>query len=443
MVSHYLQRIVPRIEKEHLPMRVFFISANREDINMPTLPMGLGCVAAATQKDGHDVRFVDLLTAGDIGAAIEGVIDEFAPQVIGVSVRNIDDQAMDSTQFMLDQAKEVVALCRQRSPAPIVLGGAGYSIFPQSALEYVGADMGIQGEGEAAFRVLLKHIEQQADLSKVPGLYLPGRGLQAKRTYIKDLDQLPFPEPSLLLPAGLQKERYWLPFQTRRGCPLDCSYCSTATIEGHLLRQRSPAAVVKELTRWVAAGSKQVFFVDNTFNLPQSYALELCRRMAAAALDITWRCIFYPHRVSQDLVKTMARTGCREVSMGFESGDNDILQAMNKRFDTDDIRRASKILADCGIRRTGFLMLGGPGETRESVARSFDFVESLDLDGLKITRGIRIYPYTALAKIAVEEGLLEADDDLLFPKFYMVKELNQWLEKYVRERAKNRPNWFC
>ena len=423
-------------------MRVLFISANREDINMPVLPMGLGCVAAATQKEGHDVRFVDLSTAEDIRAVIDKTIEEFAPGVIGVSVRNIDDQSMNATQFMLDQAKEAAALCRKRSSAPIVLGGAGYSIFPQSALAYVGADMGLQGEGEAAFTLLLKRIEQQADLSKVPGLYLPGRGLQAKRTYINNLDDLPFPEPSLLIPAGLQKERYWLPFQTRRGCPLNCSYCSTATIEGSLLRQRSPQAAVAELARWVAAGFNQVYFVDNTFNLPHAYALDLCRRLAAASLDIIWRCILYPHKISQDLARAMARAGCREVSMGFESGDDNLLQAMNKRFDTGDIRRASKILADCGIRRMGFLMLGGPGETRESVARSFDFVESLDLDALKITQGIRIYPHTRLAKTAVEEGLIRADDDLLFPRFYMVKELKHWIEDYVRARADNRPNWF-
>ena len=138
----------------------------------------------------------------------------------------------------------------------------------------------------------------------------------------------------------------------------------------------------------------------------------------------------------------MAGAGCCEVSMGFESGDNDMLQTLNKRFSTDDIRRTSRILADCGIRRMGFLMLGGPDETRESVVRSFDFVESLDLDALKITRGIRIYPYTRLAKIAVEDGMIRAGDDLLLPRFYMVEELKHWLENYVRARAKNHPNWF-
>jgi radical SAM superfamily enzyme YgiQ (UPF0313 family) len=423
-------------------MKVLFISANREDMNMPTLPMGLGCVAAATQKANHGVAFVDLLTTGDVGPAIKNTIDAFAPEVIGISARNIDDQVMQSPQFMLDQAKEVVSLCKKLSNAPLILGGAGYSMFPHSALEYVGADMGIQGEGEVAFPALLKHIEQKIDLSGVPGLYVRGQGLQAKRTFIKDLDSLPLPEPSLLLSANSENANYWLPFQTRRGCPLGCSYCSTATIEGHRIRQRSPAAAVRELSRWVGAGFQQVFFVDNTFNLPQSYAMDLCNRLTAAALDISWRCIVYPFKITKDLVKIMARAGCCEVSLGFESGNNDILRAMNKRFKKDEIRQVNKIFADFGIRRMGFLMLGGPGETRKSVAQSFDFVESLDLDALKITSGIRIYPNTELAKSAVEKGLIAADDDLLFPKFYIVQELKEWLEEFVNDRAKNRPNWF-
>ncbi|MGD8961417.1 MAG: radical SAM protein [Desulfobacterales bacterium] len=424
-------------------MRVLFISANREDINMPALPMGLGCVAAATQKAGHDIAFVDLLTAGDMAPVIKETINEFAPQVIGISARNIDDQVMHSPRFMLDQAKEVVALCRKLSKAPLVLGGAGYSMFPHSALEYVGADMGIQGEGEVAFPALLKHIEQQTDPSGVPGLYLRGQGLQAKRAFIRDLDRLSFPEPSLLLSENSENANYWLPFQTRRGCPLDCSYCSTATIEGHRIRQRSPAAAVRELSRWVEAGFNQVFFVDNTFNLPPSYAMDLCNRLAAATLDIGWRCIVYPCKISEDLVKAMARAGCSEVSLGFESGHNDILRAMNKRFDTGEIRQANQIFTDYGIRRTGFLMLGGPGESRQSVAQSFDFAESLDLDALKITLGIRIYPHTDLAKTAIEEGLIAFDEDLLFSKFYIDRELQDWLNEYVKYRAKNRPSWFC
>jgi radical SAM superfamily enzyme YgiQ (UPF0313 family) len=245
----------------------------------------------------------------------------------------------------------------------------------------------------------------------------------------------------MMSPAN-QNQHYWLPFQTRRGCPLNCSYCSTSTIEGHLIRKRSPKAAVQELARWVKAGFSQVFFVDNTFNLPQHYAIELCRQMEEAKLDFRWRCIVYPGRVSRPLVDAMARAGCTEVSLGFESGHHMMLRDMNKRFAPRDIRRASDMFAEAGIRRMGFLLLGGPGETRESVAESFDLAESLALDALKITIGIRIYPFTKLARIAAAEGRIAADDNLLRPRFYCVKELEEWLRKTVAERAAKHPNWF-
>jgi len=133
-------------------MRVLLISANTEKINMPTLPLGLARVAAATLKAGHDVTMVDFMTEGDVGSTLRGAIGGFHPQVIGISVRNIDDQNMKGPKFLLDPVREVVAGCRSLSEAKIVLGGAGYSIFPMDALSYLGADMGIQGEGEAVFQ---------------------------------------------------------------------------------------------------------------------------------------------------------------------------------------------------------------------------------------------------------------------------------------------------
>lgn len=423
-------------------MRVLLVSANREEINMATLPMGLGCVAAAAQRAGHEVKFVDLLTADDFEQDLRRSIAEFRPEVIGVSVRNIDDQVMHQTNFMLDQAKAVIALCRMLAKAPIVLGGAGYSIFPQSALAYLEADMGIQGEGEIAFAALLERIAEKKDLENVPGLYLPGLGLQGKRKFVNDLDTVALPPPALIAPKISHDQIYWLPFQTRRGCPLNCSYCSTGTIEGHRIRKRSPEAAVGELTRWVEAGFSRVFFVDNTFNLPPSYALELCTRLAAAELEMQWRCIVYPGRVSEALVKAMAAAGCTEVSLGFESGHHMILRDMHKRFGLREIRRAGRMLADYGIRRMGFLLLGGPGETRETVEESLAFAESLGLDALKITMGVRIYPYTDLAKIAVEEGRIAPDDELLFPRFYMVNGLEDWLRETVGDRGREHPNWF-
>jgi len=221
-----------------------------------------------------------------------------------------------------------------------------------------------------------------------------------------------------------------------------CSYCSTGTIEGHALRKRSPEQVVRWMARWVEAGFRRFQFVDNTFNLPPSYALTLCSRLAEADLPVTWRSILYPGKLEDRLVEAMAKAGCREVSLGFESGCDDILKEMNKHFLSKDVREAARILSDHGIHTMGFLMLGGPGETRESVEESLAFVSALNLDALKITIGIRIYPETKLAKVAVQDGLIAPDDDLLFPKFYMVKGLEGWLRETVGRHMKENKNWI-
>ena len=424
-------------------MRVLFISANTERINMPTLPLGLACVAMATRAAGHEARFLDLMAEGDVQNAIMGAIEGFNPDIIGISVRNIDDQNFENPIFLLEPVQKVVASCRNLSKVPVVLGGPGYSMYPESALVYLGADMGIQGEGELAFPILLDKLQKGGELSDVPGLYLPGRGLQAERRISKNLDELPFPEDHLWSPSTVaQDEEFWLPFQTRRGCPMNCSYCSTATIEGKTLRKRSPSLVVREVSRQVAKGFHHFYFVDNTFNLPPSYALEICRQLAAADLDTAWRCILYPWKVDEELVKWMARAGCQLVALGFESGCKEILKAMNKRFNPGEVRRISEMLKGYGIHRMGFLLLGGPGETKESVVESFNFVDSLNLEMVKVSVGLRIYPHTALAKKAVAEGLISASDDLLKPRFYLARGLAEWLPEIAKSWLAKRPNWM-
>jgi radical SAM superfamily enzyme YgiQ (UPF0313 family) len=422
-------------------MRVLLISANTERINILPLPLGLNCVAVATRNAGHDVELVDLMIGEDTRSVIMEAIGGFHPDIIGISVRNIDDQDMESPRFLLDQVKEAVTHCRSFSGAPLVVGGAGYSIFPEGALAYLGADMGIQGEGETVFPALLDRIQQGADISALPGLYLPRRGLQGNREFVEDLDTLSLPDPHLWYRSAPGEQELWVPFQTRRGCPMNCSYCSTATIEGQALRQRSPGVVVEGIVRHVEAGFQFFYFVDNIFNIPSSYARELCQSLIAEELHVSWRCILYPTRIDEELIEDMARAGCKEVSLGFESGSERILRSMNKKYHLTDVRQASEMLADHGIRRMGFLLLGGPGETRESVEESIAFADSLQLDGLKITVGIRIYPYTPLAKIAVAEGVIPWDDDLLFPKFYVVRGPEDWLYETVRVWIAERPTW--
>ena len=420
-------------------MKVLLISVRTETVAGPVFPMGLACVAAAARRAGHNVVVRDMIPA-ERTSVLSATIREFPPDVIGISVRNIDDQNMEKPRFLIEEAAATVAECRKLSRAPIILGGAGFNIFPEAALSFLGADMGIEGEGEVAFPALLARLERVEDLAGLPGLHVAGKGLQGKRSFIRTLDELPFPDYSDL-PLSSAENDLWVQVQGGRGCPLGCSYCSTAAVEGRVKRMRSASELVRELARLAGEGFRRFIFVDNTFNLPLSYAKEICRGIIAQRLDIHWMCIIYPAYVDEEFVRLMAEAGCRQASLGFESGSEKVLRSMNKRFTPDDVRRASHMLAECGINQMGFLLLGGPGETRETVEESIAFAESLKIDMVKATIGIRIYPGTELARTAAAEGVIAPDDNLLHPQFYLAKGLEEWLRERIRRWATERPKW--
>lgn len=174
-------------------MKVLLVSANTERINMPTLPLGLGLVAAAARKAGYEVGFLDLGPEPDSQSALRGAVEQESPDVIGISVRNIDDQEMESPRFLLEPVKAIIAACRALSQAPVVLGGAGYSIFPDAALASLGADIGVCGEGEVVFPVLLSRLQTGQDPSDLPAVHVAGRDHRTERAFASNLDDLLFP----------------------------------------------------------------------------------------------------------------------------------------------------------------------------------------------------------------------------------------------------------
>ena len=422
-------------------MNVLLISANTETTNMIPLPLGLNCVAVAARNAGHDVHVLDLMNAADHGERIRQSVHRIRPGLIGISVRNVDNQHMSDTKFLLEPVRGIVEQCRDVSNAVIVVGGAGFSIFPDAVLHYLKADMGICGEGEVAFAALLEAMEREHDLAGLPGICLPGRAIGERVLERAKLESLPLPDPEFWsVPPG-DRDEIWVPYQTRRGCPMKCAYCSTPTLEGTTIRQHPVKDVVEGIARHAAAGFHRFYFVDNTFNIPSKYAKKLCESLSAERLGIQWRCILYPGFVDEEMVQGMAKSGCVEASLGFESGSPVILENLHKKYTVEQVRSTSDLLKKHGIKRMGFLLLGGPGETRETVAESLAFADSLELDMLKVTMGIRIYPGTALEKIAREEGRIAEGEDLLRPRFYLAGGLEEGLAPTVHAWMAKRP--FC
>ncbi len=416
-------------------MKALFISANTERITMPVLPLGPAMVAAAARRAGHEVALLDLLTTHDVRGAVRDAVTSLRPEVIGVSVRNIDDQCRREPRFLLAEVRPVVAACREVSLAPIVLGGAGFSIFPLAVLRYLDADFGVCGEGEHAFVELLDHLACGADPAAIPGVVARWGERGTPPVRIALLDDEVGTDPAWLAGCDLADPEVWVPLQSRRGCALGCSYCSTPRIEGTRPRTRAVERVVAEVRQAAERGARRVQVVDNTFNLPRSYALALCRELARLEPRLQLRGIVYPLGVDQEMAEAMAEAGFVEVSVGFESGAERVLAAMNKRFTLADVTEATENLHEAGIRTLGFLLFGGPGETRGTALRSLDFAASLPLDWLKATAGIRIYPGTPLAAAAAAEGVVRPDDDLLLPRFYLAAGLEGWLDEELAGRG--------
>ncbi len=436
---HKRQTILITGLKTKQAMKVLLISPNTENTAMPVYPAGMHLVAQAARQSGHEAATLDMFEHPDPWQSLDQAVQGHAPDVVGLSVRNIDDQTMENPRFFLEETRNVVRRLREITRATLVVGGAGYSIYPLSGLEYLEADMGLAGEGEIALPALLQALEGQNAYDSAPGLYLPQLGQVGPQQLVRDLDSCPLAGHEWIPEEFMNRDDFWMPFQTRRGCPLNCSYCSTSSIEGRHIRKRSVSRVVDSLKDLQDAGVGRVFFVDNTFNLPGGYARDLCQGMIREGLDLSWCSIIYPMGVDQELAEVMARAGCRHVSLGFESGSPLMLSALNKRFSLVDVRQASDHLARAGIKRAGFLLLGGPGETQDTVRQSLDFAESLELDALKITVGIRIYPHTRLARQAVDSGMVDPGDSLLRPCFYLEPGLSDWLPAHIAGWASQRP----
>lgn len=431
-------------------MRVLIVSENRCRENLVPFPLGAACVAAATAAAGHAVRGLDLMFSEDPARDVVAAIEDFQPDCVGISIRNIDNQDINASVFYPEQAREAVEAARSAARGPVILGGPGFSIFPLECLEYFGLELGVVGEAEESFLRLLATLQAGEDPAGLPGVALRRAG-ESRVNPIgapPDFARLPPPER-----AGFGVENYnWTPgagppfvanLQARRGCHLRCIYCPNPIVEGRKVRMRDPRAVADELEILEKEhGIGMVFLNDALFNYPLDYTFELLDAIISRRLSLRWGCTVNPIFHADGLYARMREAGCFHVSLGNESGSEDMLRALRKDFTKEDIARgvraaqAEELLVHC------FLLLGGPGESRLSVEESIAFLEELKPSFVGVTVGIRVYPDCELHRIAVEEGQVEPGRNLLYPTFYISREVEEWLYPYMREVCDSHPGWM-
>ncbi len=405
-------------------MRVLLVYSNQSAELLPAPPVGLAYVASAAHAAGHEVRFLDLLPEGDARAALGDALRTFDPEVVGVSVRNIDNVVHQRLTHHLGALAGLVALIRERSRATIVLGGPAISILGARALERLDADFAVLGEGEVAFPALLAALRDGGGYAAIDGLCWREGG-QVHATAPARLARFGASgmEAWIDWPAYEAKGGTWT-IQTKRGCPMSCSYCAYPAIEGSATRRRPAAEVVDEIERVLARVGPRTFeVVDSTFNVPGDHALELCREIVRRGLRVNLTAMgVNPRATSPELFELMRRAGFNSMMITPEAGNDAMLRSLRKGFDMADVRRTARLARESGIASAWFFMLGGPGETRETAEETVAFVEE-HLGWRRcltiFMTGIRILPGTELARAAVEEGYLAGDRDLAEPAFYL------------------------
>lgn len=412
--------------------RVLLVSTNRERQPYPVVPNGLACVASALDAAGHDVRFVDLCFARDPLRAAGEAARAFQPDVIGVSVRNIDNSDAIALRHYTPEARDVMHALRTAAPAAkIIAGGAAFGVAPEALFRELGVDYAVAGDGERASVALVNALSSGAKVDALPGLVRDRNGVVAFTPPGEDADLDSLPRPSLhrwIDLARYQRHGATIPIQTKRGCVYKCVYCTYRNVEGWGYRTRDPELVADEIEELkMKAGVHHFDFVDSTFNSPPGHALEVCeaisRRKLGVRLDTT---NFTPATASPELLTAMRRAGFRTLGITAESASDPVLQKLEKGFTASKVREVAARVEAHGIKTLWIFLVGGPGETEETVEETLGFARwRLERgDAVYTTVGLRIYPGTSLHRIAVAEGIIEADSTLLDPTFYFSSSLS-------------------
>lgn len=419
------------------------INLNR--IQPPIAPIGLDYVATAVRQAGLEVEVLDLGLVADPQAALAGYFAQRQPELIGITLRNVDDCFWPSGISFLPELIETVSRLRTLSEAPILLGGVGFSLFPEAILRATGADFGIRGDGEVSVVALLRELQGGRRLERVPGLVWPsGDGFQANAPA--------WPSP-LRVPTSrdaIDNASYFrlggqIGIETKRGCPRSCAYCADPLAKGPCTRQRDPAEVADEFEALLAQGIDVFHLCDSEFNVAEAHALAVCDELIRRGLGDRMRWYGYLAVVPFDatLAERMRRAGCVGINFTSDAASATMLQRYRQPHGPDDMARAVRLCREHGMAVMLDLLLGGPGETPETAAESIQFFREIGPDCAGATLGVRLYPGTEVTRVVAAEGPLEMHPglrrhyrgpiDLLYPTFYISPELGPQPARLIRE----------
>jgi hypothetical protein len=431
-------------------MKVLLISTNRNSLPMAVMPVGACLVAEAAEQAGHSVYLLDLMFAEQAQLLIESAITRFQPDVIALSVRNIDNNGMQQPEYYLNDLQAMVELIRMRTQVPIVLGGAALGVMPEAILHLTDASCAVVGDGTGVFPVLLERLACGKNYADVPGVALieNGRYRCNPLNHSTSSFTCQVPDYRRWLDVSAYKSRLaTAPLQTKTGCEFRCVYCTYPGIEGHTCHLKEPASVAEAVMRLEAAGFQEIEIVDSVFNAPLEHALNVCAALARTRGKARIQCLeLNPRYVTDELMSTMTQAGFTGIGITLESAADAVLEGLNKGYSSHEVHQAADVVSRHRIACAWIFLFGGPGETRETVRETLHFAKTRIRPGdiAFFNTGIRIYPGTQLETIARRQGILRCSaHEMLSPTFYVSPEVEAgWIEQELKQAMSRHLNFI-
>lgn len=295
------------------------------------------------------------------------------------------------------------------------MGGDHATISPQELLVNNDVDFVVRGEGEYTMLELVELLSQSKNnFENVDGLSYKKNGSivhNKSRQLIKDLDALPFPAIESIFNLDSYRPVDLGIMMSTRGCPYSCTYCGVANTWGHKVRFRSVQNVISEMKMLISKYRVPYFsFRDASFTVDRKRTLELCRQLVKENLNVSWECITRLDLLDEELVVNMKRAGCTTIRIGIETGNEQLMRQMGRKFTLKQIKKAAMMLNNQDIFWTAYFMFGVPEETEETIADSLKLITEINPPFVTIAR-YSLIAGTAMFEEAKRFGLVSEPVD--------------------------------
>ncbi|OGP85496.1 MAG: hypothetical protein A2Z08_08295 [Deltaproteobacteria bacterium RBG_16_54_11] len=444
--------------------RVLLVNPN--EMQPPVAPIGLDYIAGSLEQAGFSVDLIDLCFASSFKEALDAYFRGHDPIAIGVTLRNTDDCYYLSQAFILPRIKEIIDYIKVKTNRPLILGGVGFSVMPEPILAYLEVDLGIWGDGERALPALVKRMAAGEEPFDIPGLIyrkaggssgqtgggpLASGGYHCNPPELAELLDLPLPRREAVDNPRYLREGGMGGVETKRGCEQSCIYCADPLAKGRRYRLRPPSIVADEIEVLLGQGVDHLHLCDSEFNLPYGHALGVCEEIIRRGLGerLAWYAYLSPVPFTEELALLMVKAGCQGINFGVDHAADRMLRNLGRSFTAADIRETAAVCHRLGIPFMYDLLLGGPGENKSSLTTAISFMKEIEPSRVGISAGIRIYPGTRLAEIAladIEKGTANVrgaiNPAFFAPAFYVSHALGDELYPFIASLVKKDGRFF-